>query len=48
MVVRMAVPFSRDHPEAPSIFLPAKVVSLNKIPGSHFLRCGMEFLKPNL
>lgn len=46
-VVRVAVPFSREYPEAPSIFPAARVVSLNKIPGSELLRCGMEFLKPN-
>ena len=44
-VVRVAVPFSREYPEAPAIFLPAKVVSLNKIPGSDYHRCGVSFFR---
>jgi hypothetical protein len=44
-VVRVAVPFSREFPEVPAIFVPAKIVTLAKLPGSDFFRCGASFFK---
>ena len=46
-VVRIAVPFSREFSEAPAIYVPAKVVSLRKIPATEFFRCGVAFFPPN-
>lgn len=46
-VVRVAVPFSREYPQAPAIFLPAKIVSVNKIPGTDLHRCGIAFFRGN-
>ena len=42
-VVRVAVPFSREFPEASAIFVPAKIVSLSKLPDTDFYRCWVAF-----
>lgn len=44
VVVDVAVPFSRETPQAPAIFVPARVVSLRPVPNSELLRCGVAFL----
>jgi hypothetical protein len=45
--IRIAVPFSRDFPDAPAIFVPAKIVSCARIPNTEFYRCGAQFLREN-
>ncbi len=45
-LVRLAVPFSREFPEAPAIFVPAKIVSLARLPATEFFRCGVAFPPP--
>lgn len=44
-VVSVAVPFSREYPEAPAIFMAAKIVSLTLIPGTELYRCAAAFLR---
>ncbi len=44
-VVRIAVPFSRECPDAPAIFVPAKIVSCTRIPNTQLYRCGAQFLR---
>ena len=42
--VDVAVPFARETPQAPAIFVPARVVNIAPVPQSQFFRCGIEFL----
>jgi len=44
VIVDIAVPFSRETPQAPAIFVPARIVSLRPISNSDLLRCGVAFL----
>ncbi len=43
-LVRIAVPYSREAPEAPAIFVPARIVNTSLIPQSELFRGGVEFL----
>jgi hypothetical protein len=42
--VTIAVPFSQDSPNAPAIYVPARVVNISEIPELRMYRCGVAFL----
>jgi hypothetical protein len=42
--VTIAVPFSQDSPNAPAIYVPARVVNISEIPELQMYRCGVAFL----
>lgn len=42
--VTIAVPFSPESPNAPAIFVPARVVNIRELPESGMYRCGVMFL----
>jgi PilZ domain len=42
--VTIAVPFSQDSPNAPAIYVPARVVNISEIPELEMYRCGVAFL----
>jgi hypothetical protein len=42
--VTIAVPFSQDSPNAPAIYVPARVVNISEIPELQMFRCGVSFL----
>jgi c-di-GMP-binding flagellar brake protein YcgR len=43
--VTIAVPsFSLESPNAPAIYVPARVVNISEIPEQKMLRCGVAFL----
>jgi PilZ domain-containing protein len=42
--VTIAVPFSLDSPNAPAIYVPARVVNIAEIPEQKMFRCGVAFL----
>jgi len=42
--VTVAVPFSPESPNAPAIFVPARVVNIRETPESGMYRCGVMFL----
>ena len=42
--VRVAVPFSPESPNAPAIFVPARVVNIMELPERKMFRCGVMFL----
>jgi hypothetical protein len=43
-VVHIAVPFAREGPQAPAIFVTARVVYMPSIAGSELFRCGIALL----
>lgn len=43
--VRVAVPFSPEAPNAPAIFVDARVMNIMEIPGRGLYRCGIAFLQ---
>lgn len=42
--VMIAVPFSPESPQAPAIFVPARIASVSDFPNGKLYRCGVEFL----
>jgi hypothetical protein len=42
--VTVAVPFSLDSPDAPAIYVPARVVNIAELPEQKMFRCGVAFL----
>jgi hypothetical protein len=42
--VTIAVPFSPDSPQAPAIFVPARIANFAELPNSDLFRCGVAFL----
>lgn len=42
--VRVAVPFSPGSPNAPTIFVAARIVNVSEIPEQNMFRCGVMFL----
>jgi hypothetical protein len=42
--VTVAVPFSPESPNAPAIYVPARVVNIAEIPEQKMFRCGVAFL----
>jgi len=42
--VTIAVPFSLESPNAPAIYVPARVVNIAEIPEQKMFRCGVAFL----
>lgn len=42
--LRIAVPFSPESPNAPAIFVPARVVNITELPDRKLFRCGVMFL----
>ncbi len=42
--VTVAVPFSQESPNAPAIYVPARVVNISELPEMQMFRCGVEFL----
>jgi hypothetical protein len=42
--VTVAVPFSMESPNAPAIYVPARVVNIAEIPEQKMFRCGVAFL----
>jgi len=42
--VRIAVPFSPESPQAPAIFVLARIANVSRYPNSDLYRCGVEFL----
>jgi hypothetical protein len=42
--VTVAVPFSLESPNAPAIYVPARVVNIAEIPEQKMFRCGVAFL----
>jgi hypothetical protein len=42
--VTIAVPFSPETPNAPAIYVPARVVNIAELPESKMFRCGVAFL----
>jgi hypothetical protein len=42
--VTIAVPFSAETPNAPAIYVPARVVNIAEIPEQKMFRCGVAFL----
>ncbi len=42
--VTIAVPFSPESPNAPAIFVPARVVNIRELPEQGMYRCGVMFL----
>jgi hypothetical protein len=43
-LIHIAVPFARESPQAPAIFVPARIANINPIPDSELFRCGVAFL----
>jgi hypothetical protein len=41
--VQIAVPFSPESPNAPAIFVPARVVNIREVPEFQMFRCGVMF-----
>ncbi len=44
ITVTIAVPFSPESPQAPAIFVPARIASVSDFPNGKHYRCGVEFL----
>jgi len=44
ITVAIAVPFSPESPQAPAIFVPARIASVSEFPNGKLYRCGLEFL----
>jgi hypothetical protein len=44
MEVTIAVPFSPESPNAPAIYVPARVVNISELPEQNIFRCGVAFL----
>jgi len=44
ITVMIAVPFSPESPQAPAIFVPARIASVSHFPNGKLYRCGVEFL----
>jgi PilZ domain len=44
-VVQVAVPFSRETPEAPAIFVPARVAHVRQLSGTDLYRVGLAFIR---
>jgi len=44
ITVMIAVPFSPESPQAPAIFVPARIASVSDFPNGKLYRCGVEFL----
>ena len=42
--VKIAVPFSPDSPNAPAIYVAARVMNITELPESKMFRCGVAFL----
>jgi len=42
--VTIAVPFSAESPNAPAIYVPARVVNISELPEQKMFRCGVAFL----
>ncbi len=42
--VSIAVPFSPESPQAPAIFVPARIANVSSFPNGKLYRCGAEFL----
>jgi len=42
--VTIAVPFSPESPNAPAIYVPARVVNIAEFPEQKMFRCGVAFL----
>jgi c-di-GMP-binding flagellar brake protein YcgR len=42
--VTIAVPFSMETPNAPAIYVPARVVNIAELPELKMFRCGVAFL----
>jgi len=42
--VTIAVPFSPESPNAPAIYVPARVVNISELPEQNIFRCGVAFL----
>jgi PilZ domain len=42
--VTIAVPFSPESPNAPAIYMPARVVNISELRGLKMFRCGVSFL----
>jgi PilZ domain len=42
--IRIAVPYSRESPDAPAIFVDAKIATRVVMPDNNFFRCGVAFL----
>ncbi len=42
--VMIAVPFSPESPQAPAIFVPARIASVSDFPNGKLYRCGVGFL----
>jgi hypothetical protein len=42
--IHIAVPFARESPQAPAIFVLARIANINPIPDSELFRCGVAFL----
>ena len=42
--VLIAVPFSPESPQAPAIFVPARIANISSFPNGKLYRCGAEFL----
>jgi hypothetical protein len=42
--VSIAVPFSPESPQAPAIFVPARIANIASFPSGKLYRCGAEFL----
>jgi hypothetical protein len=42
--VTIAVPFSLESPNAPAIYVPARVVNIAELPEQNMFRCGVAFL----
>jgi len=47
ITVTIAVPFSPESPQAPAIFVPARIASVSDFPNGKLYRCGVEFLTTN-
>ncbi|HEY1471231.1 MAG TPA: PilZ domain-containing protein [Candidatus Acidoferrum sp.] len=43
-LVNIAVPFARESPTAPAIFVPAQIANIAPIAGSELFRCGVAFM----
>jgi PilZ domain len=43
-LVHIAVPFARETPQAPAIFVPARITNINPIPDSELFRCDIAFM----
>jgi len=43
-LIHIAVPFARESPQAPAIFVPARIANINRITDSNLFRCGVAFL----